>query len=299
MREAMRSYLASRTVRDAVALNASGEADAALAALGYVAGKSGSIDDDPSDLKEPRDMVTVFKGMIRADSMLKRKEANEALPLIQWMVGESPESSEIYGLLGNCYFQLGQFDQARVNYELALMGKADNPHHLTRLGNCYKKLRDYVKAEECYRAVLALDPQFGAAHSRLGWILATRREWSEALDHFTRCVELDPNSVNARCNLANALCAMGMPKEGLKELDAGLSIDPNSRPLIRTKISALHSTRREDEALALAKRALELFPGDKEIQAIHDGIVDGPTPIKINSLDEIGEIQKQQQGNPR
>ncbi len=299
MREAMRSYLASRTVRDAVALNASGEADAALAALGYVAGKSGSIDDDPADLKEPRDMVAIFKGMIRADSMLKRKEAKDALPLIQWMVEQSPESSEIYGLLGNCHFQLKQYERARVNYELALEGKADNPHHLTRLGNCYKKQRNYVKAEECYRAVLALDPQFGAAHSRLGWILATRQEWSEALDHFTRCVELDPNSVNARCNLANALCAMGMPKEGLKELDAGLSIDPESRPLIRTKISALHSTSREEEALVLAKRALELFPGDKELQAIHDGIVNGPTPIKINSLDEIGEIQERQQNNPR
>jgi arylsulfatase A-like enzyme/tetratricopeptide (TPR) repeat protein len=301
MREAMRSYLASKTVRDAVALNASGEADAALAALGYVAGKSGSIDDDPDDLKEPRDMVAIFKGMIRADSMLKRKEAKEALPLIQWMVEQSPESSEIYGLLGNCHFQLKQYERSRVNYELALEGKADNPHHLTRLGNCYKKQRNYVKAEECYRAVLALDPQFGAAHSRLGWILATRQEWSEALDHFTRCVELDPNSVNARCNLANALCAMGMPKEGLKELDAGLSIDPNSRPLIRTKISALHSTSREEEALVLAKRALELFPGDKELQAIHDGIVNGPTPVKINSLDEIGTIQeqRQQQRNPR
>jgi len=299
MREAMLSYLSSKTVRDAVALNASGDADAALAALGYVAGDSGTIDDDPVGLKEPREMVDVFKGMIRADWMLKRKEAKEALPLIQWMVERSPESNEVYGLLGNCYFQLEQFERARVNYERALEGKADNPHHLTRLGNCYKKQRNYEKAEECYRAVLALDPQFGAAHSRLGWILATRREWSEALDHFTRCVELDPNSVNARCNLANALCAMGMPKEGLKELDAGLSIDPNSRPLIRTKISALHSTRREDEALELAKRALEIFPGDKELQAIHDGIVNGPSPIKINSLDEIGEIQKQQQGNPR
>jgi len=299
MREAMLSYLSSKTVRDAVALSASGDADAALAALGYVAGDGGTIEDDPMDLKEPRDMVNVFKGMIRADWMLKRKEAEEALPLIQWMVEQSPESNEIYGLLGNCYFQLEQFERARVNYERALEGKGDNPHHLTRLGNCYKKQRKLDKAEECYRAVLAIDPQFGAAHSRLGWILATRREWSEALDHFTRCVELDPNSVNARCNLANALCAMGMPKEGLKELDAGLSIDPNSRPLIRTKISALHSVRREEEALALAKRALEIFPGDKELQAIHDGIVNGPTPIKINSLEEIEQHQQQIQGNPR
>ena len=299
MREAMLDYLSTKRVRDAVALNASGEADAALAALGYVAGEGGTIDDDPMDLKEPREMVDVFKGMIRADWMLKRKEATEALPLIQWMVERSPESSEIYGLLGNCYFQLEQFDRARENYERALEGRGDNPHHLTRLGNCFKKQRNYEKAEECYRAVLAIDPQFGAAHSRLGWILATRQEWSEALDHFTRCVELDPNSVNARCNLANALCAMGMPREGLKELDAGLSIDPESRPLIRTKISALYSVRREEEALELAKEALVIFPGDKELQAIHDGIVNGPTPIKINSLDEIEQYQQQQQKQPR
>ena len=57
-------------------------------------------------------MVDVFKGMIRADWMLKRKEAKEALPLIQWMVERSPESNEVYGLLGNCYFQLEQFERA-------------------------------------------------------------------------------------------------------------------------------------------------------------------------------------------
>jgi len=288
LREAMNSYLASKTVREALALNASGNADAALAALGYVAGKSGTIDDDPPGLKEPRDMVPVFKGMIRADSMLKRKEAEGALPLIQWMLGESPESDEIYGLLGNCYFQLEQYEEARLAYEQALKNRGDNPHYLTRLGNCYRKQNNYPKAEECYRAVLALDPNFGAAHSRLGLILAKRKEWAEALDHFTRCVELDPNSVNARCNLANSLCAMGMPKEGLKELDVGLSIDPRSRPLLRTKISALHSVSREEEALEVAKQALEYFPGDKELQTLRDKIIEGPKPRVIKSLDEIG-----------
>ena len=234
-------------------------------------------------------MVAVFKGMIRADTMLKRKEAKQALPLIQWMLEQSPESDEIYGLLGNCHFQLEQYQEARMAYEQALRNRGDNPHHLTRLGNSYKKLRNFPKAEECYRAVLALDSSFGPAHSRLGWILAMRRDWAEALDHFTRCVELDPNSVNARCNLGNALCAMGMPKEGLKELNAGLTIDPRSRPLLRTKISALHSTRREEEALELAKLALEYYPGDKELQSLHDQIVEGPKPRVIKSLDEINQ----------
>jgi len=293
MRGAMTSYLASKTVREALALSASGGADAALAALGYVAGESGTIEDDPTGLKEPRDMVAVFKGMIRADSMLKRKEGAAALPLIQWMLEESPESDEIYGLLARCHFQMEHIEEARIAYERALKNRGDNPHHLTRLGNCYKKLKNYPKAEECYRAVLALDPDFGAAHSRLGWILAMRQEWAEALNHFTRCVELDPNSVNARCNLANALCAMGMTDEGLKELDAGLTIDPRSRPLIRTKISALNQIGREDEALDLAKRALEFFPGDKELQTIHDRIIEGPKPRVIKSLDEIGELQNQ------
>jgi len=292
MREAMSSYLASKTVREALALNATGEATAALAALGYVAGDGGTIDDDPLDLKEPRDMVAVFKGMIRADTMLKRKEAKEALPLIQWMLEQSPESDEIYGLLGNCHFQMEQYQEARMAYEQALRNRGDNPHHLTRLGNSYKKLRNFPKAEECYRAVLALDSSFGPAHSRLGWILAMRRDWAEALDHFTRCVELEPNSANARCNLGNALCAMGMPKEGLKELNAGLTIDPRSRPLLRTKISALHSTRREEEALELAKLALEYYPGDKELQSIHDQIVEGPKPRVIKSLDEINQTPR-------
>ena len=288
LRAAMTSYLASKTVREPLALSASGDADAALAALGYVAGESGTIDDDPEDLKEPRDMIAVFKGMIRADSLLKHKKASEALPLIQWMIEQSPESTEIYGLLGNCHFQLEDYEEARLAYEQALRTRGDNPHHLTRLGNSYKKMRNYPKAEECYRAVLALDPDFGAAHSRLGWILAMRLEWSEALDHFTRCVELDPNSVNARCNLGNALCAMGMPKEGLKELDAGLSVDPKSRPLLRTKISALHSVHKEEEALELAKEALRYYPDDKELQTLHDRIIEGPKPRKIKNLDEIG-----------
>ena len=185
MREAMLSFLASKTTRDAVALEASGDADAALAALGYVAGTSGAIDDDPIGLKEPREMMAVFKGSIRADGMLKRKEPAEALPLIEWIIEQSPESEELYGLLGNCYFQLDRFEEAITAYEQALRNKGDNPHHLTRLGNCHLKLKDFERAEECYLAVLAIDPNFGAAHSRMGLILGTRTDWIGAINSFT------------------------------------------------------------------------------------------------------------------
>ena len=284
MREAMLSFLASKTVREAVSLEASGDADAALAALGYVAGTSGAIDDDPMDLKEPRDMLEVFKGSIRADHLLKHKDPNQALPLIEWILNKSPESEELYGLLGNCKFQLEQYEEAIVAYEMALRNKGDNPHHLTRLGNCHLKLKDYDKAEECYLAVLALDPNFGAAHSRLGLIHGFRKNWNEAINYFTTCVEMDPNSVNARCNLANALCGSGYPKEGLKELNIGLELDPKSYPLLRTKIATLNVIGKMDEALQVNDEALTYFPGDKQLTTMRERLIEGPKPRVIREL---------------
>ena len=284
MREAMLSFLASKTVREAVSLEASGDADAALAALGYVAGTSGAIDDDPMDLKEPRDMLEVFKGSIRADHLLKHKDPNQALPLIEWILNKSPESEELYGLLGNCKFQLEQYEEAIVAYEMALRNKGDNPHHLTRLGNCHLKLKDYDKAEECYLAVLALDPNFGAAHSRLGLIHGFRQNWNEAINYFTTCVEMDPDSVNARCNLANALCGSGYPKEGLKELNIGLELDPKSYPLLRTKIATLNVIGRTEEALQVNDEALTYFPGDKQLTTMRERLIEGPKPRVIREL---------------
>ena len=284
MREAMTSFLASKTVRDAMALEASGDADAALAALGYVAGTSGAIDDDPMDLQEPREMMAVFKGSIRADGLLKRKKPTEALPLIEWILEQSPESEELYGLLGNCYFQLDRFEDAILAYEQALRNKGDNPHHLTRLGNSHLQLKNYDKAEECYLAVLAIDPNFGAAHSRLGLINGYRQEWTTAINYFQTCVEMDPRSVNARCNLANALCGSGYPKEGLKELDAGLEVDSKSYPLLRTKIVTLNLLGKKQEAIELNNEALKYFPGDKQLSTMLERLIEGPKPRLIQPI---------------
>ena len=49
---------------------------------------------------------------------------------------------------------------------------------------------------------------------------------------------------------------------------------------------------RVQPALELAKLALEYYPGDKELQSIHDQIVEGPKPRVIKSLDEINQTPR-------
>jgi tetratricopeptide (TPR) repeat protein len=117
-------------------------------------------------------------------------------------------------MLGDAYFNLGQYDNAIEAYRDALFF---NPDHLTeanvqfKLGRCYYQLRQYRRVEQCVRRGLSeIDREnFGYAESYLYELLGhacfANGEYDKAITAYEHSIELNTASTTSRIQLQHYL----------------------------------------------------------------------------------------------
>lgn len=151
------------------------------------------------------------------------------------------------------------------------------------------------KAADCYRQALLIDPDNATSHNNLGFLLAQQHQWKEGLTHLRRAVALAPNNSDFLSNLGQVLAETGLWQDGLKLLLRAADLEPDnvrvwqnlgrlhsnmddaagaekalrqawkrSRHdvcIITELASAIAMQNRNQEAVILYRRALEIHPG--------------------------------------
>ncbi len=168
---------------------------------------------------------------------------------------------------------------------------ATTEEHHQKARAAYDK-KDYEEAEAEYRALLKDDADNAAVHARLGLILNQQQRYAEALSEFETAVRLDSKNIEARATLARLYLRKGrdaeaeaaareltrlaprdasahhllarallrLPNkldEASSEIEAALQ-SKESPELLETKAYILLARNSFDEALAVARRALQL-----------------------------------------
>ena len=126
----------------------------------------------------------------------------------------------------------------------------------------------YVKPIEAYPAMkaaaakaIALDERNSDGHAYLGDAMRVR-DWNTAgcLAELNRALELDPNSASAHLFLALGNTSLGNIEEGERHRLAAVKGDPLSPYVSNFSAFLLLATGRIDEAIAEAKRTLQIDP---------------------------------------
>src|SRR5437879_10278437 len=127
---------------------------------------------------------------------------------------------------------------------------------------------DYVRPLEAYPEVqnaaskaLAIDERDAEAHVYLAEvkrILGYDLKGEEA--ELKRALEIDPNSAVAHFFMALLQSAMQGPGAGLAHMQTAVRLDPLSPIIGNWEVSAYLTNDRLDEALAAAKRTMEIDP---------------------------------------
>jgi TolB-like protein/Tfp pilus assembly protein PilF len=145
------------------------------------------------------------------------------------------------------------------------------------LANCYAPpflVRD-VSSREAYSRALnaasraaALDNNSAEAHSSLA-SLAVHHDWDLSLGEreYRRAIELDPNLALTHLGYGYLLVLLRRHDQAWAELKTAQALDPVSQVVGRTWVISLYDSRRYDEAIALVKQWLELYP---DSAAFHD-----------------------------
>lgn len=105
----------------------------------------------------------------------------------------APKSAVIWNKIGIAYHHLAAVDEARRDYERALLIRPDYPEAINNLGATYFAERDYKKAIRLYRNALRLMPNSAVIAANLGTAYFARGKYRQGIAAYRTAFGLDPN----------------------------------------------------------------------------------------------------------
>jgi tetratricopeptide (TPR) repeat protein len=171
------------------------------------------------------------------------KDARQALDWFEQAAQRDPAFAAAYSAI------------AETETGLALSGAANGP-------------TEFEKARRAAQQALRIDEASAEAHNALARVLFWHDwNWTEAQRHYQRALAANPSFAQAWHDYAFWQVATGHAEAGVASLRRAIALDPLSA---RVNVDAgwvLLQAHHFAEALAQAKRALELEPGLKEAEA--------------------------------
>jgi tetratricopeptide (TPR) repeat protein/arylsulfatase A-like enzyme len=272
-----------------------------LADLGYV-GTRRQTDIDPQAAAQfdPKDMVQHWERVEAATNLQAMGKFREALKELEACSKLVPNDVWVLQLLTSAYREMGDLDRADETAQRILALQPNDPGVHMSLGSNALARGQYREAEEQFNQALALDPNFAAVyvalgnlHSRtegiekgleyydraieldpgttgpaaynaIGTDYLSRMELDQARDAFDKALEIDPLNGDAHNGLARILIEEGKMEEAQKELEVALRFLPNDRRVLGTLAALNNKKKQYDEAVTLARRALEINENDAQ-----------------------------------
>jgi len=278
-----------------------GEALEGLRALGYLGGGDGG--DALDGLRDPKEMIDVYRGHLRAMKWIKEGRPEEGAQLLEQLVAESPESDEMYDSLGSAYLAARRPIDAQRAFENSLRTAPGHPMRLWGLAEALRRQGDFPGAIEQFQKALLGRPDLGEAHRGLTVSYANLGDFQKAYVHGRRHVEINSTSTNALINLANICLTIGKPAEAAEALEKTLALEPRNTMAHYTLWEALHSSGRQADALGAARRGLSVMPGDIELGCALGWLLAVSSAAPADGAAEALELSRRcvdaNPGNPR
>ena len=138
-----------------------------------------------------------------ADKLISNYQFDEALSLLN----HSEDSLDV-GIIqrkGYCYFRLGSYRNAILQYEKALTFDSLNRNALVQLGQLYSRNNQYEEASGCYQRLIMQDSMNSFYYKQYAVVASQADDFYTSLACFLKAVTLNPRDIEAFSLLGNAL----------------------------------------------------------------------------------------------
>lgn len=135
----------------------------------------------------------------RGDVYLARGEYEQAIEAYR----EAPRTAEVWDKMGVAWHHLDAIDEARHDYQRALLIRPNYPEAINNLGATYFAQRNYKKAIRLYQNALRLMPQSAVIAANLGTAYFAQGKFRQGLNAYRRAFQLDPAVFAEPDSLAN------------------------------------------------------------------------------------------------
>jgi len=240
------------------------ETAARLASLGYISGGTARGTASPILLRDPKDMVPLFREFERANWSLQSGRLDDAARRLEPLVASDPKNAVFRGLLAEAYRRGKNYPRAIALYRRAV---ADAPGDSDARYNLAVTLQEAGRTDEALaelETAIHADASRPEAHNALGIALAARDRPADALKEFDRAAALDSRDARAQNNRGNVLRQMARFDDSEKAYRRAIELSPRYAEAWNG-LGALEVARdRPAAAVPIFQRALELAPGYHE-----------------------------------
>ncbi len=155
--------------------------------------------------------------------------------------------SEVLTLIGNCYVELGEYEEAIRFHNKAI--KADPKYHKAYVnkGIVCRIQGDFDEAEKLYSKALELEPEYAELHVSLGALYIHQEQYDKAVAHLEKGVELDDTLAVGHSNLALAYATVGRFADAKKQLKKAILQGYDHPEDIQMRIEAFQSIAKQEE----------------------------------------------------
>jgi tetratricopeptide (TPR) repeat protein len=179
------------------------------------------------------------------------------------MVAVDPNDAAFtYTNSGNANKNMGNWDQAIIDYTAVLRINPNNAAAYTNRGWAYLEKRMYDQAIEDLNVALRLDPSIAAAYSNRGWAYLEKGMYDRAIGDLNTALRLNPSMAAAYSNRGWAYTEKRMYDQAIEDLNVALRLDPSIAAAYSNRGWAYTEKGMYDQAIEDLNVALRLNPNN-------------------------------------
>jgi diguanylate cyclase (GGDEF)-like protein len=196
------------------------------------------------------------------------RDTKHCIEALKKAISLNPNSPMSYYFLAHEYFLNGDFAATEDYLKKAIAIHPKFVSAMRMLAELYKDQGQLAKSAEYYQKIIEIFPNSGYFHYQYYKIQSQLKNYEEAETSLKTLIKLQPKYRPNYLNLGDVYISEGKLDKAIQEFDYILKITPDESRAYEGKAKVFYKKGDFDTAMALAKLANELSPGNAYVKAL-------------------------------
>ncbi|GEM_PF-779931 len=172
---------------------------------------------------------------LQAHDLYVKGQYAEALALYKDVEAAQPDVAAVSFDIGNCYYQLQNYDAALASFQAAVRRQPDFFEAYINLANTYAKLKRSAEAIPFFETAIRMHPAGGRLFLPLGELYLDVGQADKAVLYLRTAVEIEPENPAARYSLGQACARTGDTAEAIASYEKYIELIKDEKEIARVQ----------------------------------------------------------------